>query len=108
MESKQKSFIVIIKYIYILVNWFIKISQAWKLVKRIVIRAKGIFHLEDSNIIYADFIDGVPSIDFLHLNVQRYLNYEPKCFSGLEIVGFSLNEVALQRIIKKISLPLLK
>lgn len=71
-----------------------------------VIRAKGIFHLEDSNIIYADFIDGVPCIDLLHLNLQHYLNYEPKCFSGLEIVGCSLNEVALQRVIKKIYLSL--
>lgn len=71
-----------------------------------VLRAKGIFHLDDSNIIYADFIDGVPSIDFLNLNVRHYLNYEPKCFSGLEIVGCSLNEVALQRVIQKIYLPL--
>ena len=67
-----------------------------------VIRAKGIFHLEDGNIIYADFVDGVPCIDFLDLDLSRYLHGEPKCFSGLEIVGCSLNQDALGEIMEKI------
>ncbi|MEO1430899.1 MAG: GTP-binding protein [Cyanobacteria bacterium J06633_8] len=67
-----------------------------------VIRVKGIFHLEDGNIIYADFVDGVPCIDFLNLSLSRYLHGEPKCFSGLEIVGCSLNKDALGGIIEKI------
>ena len=67
-----------------------------------MIRAKGIFHLEDGNIIYADFVDGVPCIDFLDLSLSRYLHGEPKCFSGLEIVGCSLNQDALGGIIEKI------
>ncbi|MEM7713789.1 MAG: GTP-binding protein [Cyanobacteria bacterium P01_A01_bin.68] len=67
-----------------------------------VIRAKGIFHLEDGNIIYADFVYGVPCIDFLDLNLASYLHGEPKCFSGLEIVGCSLNQVALQRMIRNL------
>ncbi|MEM9926974.1 MAG: GTP-binding protein [Cyanobacteria bacterium P01_D01_bin.50] len=67
-----------------------------------VIRAKGIFHLEDGNIIYADFVDGVPCIDFLNLSLPRYLHGEPKCFSGLEIVASSLNKDALGEIIDKI------
>lgn len=67
-----------------------------------VIRAKGIFHLEDGNIVYADFVDGVPCIEFLDLNLSRYLHSEPKCFSGLEIVGCSLSEVTFRRIITKI------
>ena len=64
-------------------------------------RAKGIFHLEDGNIIYADFIYGVECIDFLNLNLSRYLHGEPKCFSAIEIVGCCLNQIALQEIIEK-------
>lgn len=67
-----------------------------------VLRAKGIFHLEDGNIIYADFVNGTECIDFLNLDLVPYLHGEPKCFSGLEVVGFSLNEALLQRIINKI------
>jgi len=67
-----------------------------------VIRAKGIFHLEDGNIIYADFVNGTECIDFLNLDLIAYLHGEPKCLSGLEIVGYSLNEILLQRIIDKI------
>lgn len=67
-----------------------------------VTRAKGIFHLEDGNIIYADFVYGVPCIDFINLNLASYLHGEPKCFSGLEIVGCSLNKDALGRIIENI------
>ncbi|MEM7555732.1 MAG: GTP-binding protein, partial [Cyanobacteria bacterium P01_A01_bin.84] len=67
-----------------------------------IIRSKGIFHLEDDNIIYADFINGVPCIDFLDLNLLTYLHCYPKCFSGLEIVGFSLNELALHKVIQSI------
>lgn len=67
-----------------------------------VIRAKGIFHLEDGNIIYADFVYGVPCIDFINLNLASYLHGEPKCFSGLEIVGYSLNQEALQTMVRKL------
>lgn len=67
-----------------------------------MIRVKGIVHLEDGNIIYVDFIYGVQCIDFLDLDLPRYLHSEPKFFSGLEIVGFSLNELALRRIIENI------
>ncbi|MDY6901725.1 MAG: GTP-binding protein [Cyanobacteriota bacterium] len=66
-----------------------------------VMRVKGIFHLEDGNIIYADFIYGVECIDFLNLNLSRYLHGELKCFSAIEIVGYSLNKIALQEITKK-------
>ncbi|MEO1561470.1 MAG: GTP-binding protein [Cyanobacteria bacterium J06632_19] len=66
-----------------------------------VMRVKGIFHLEDGNIIYADFIYGVECIDFLDLNLSRYLHGEPKCFSAIEIVGCSLNKIALQQTIEK-------
>lgn len=67
-----------------------------------VIRAKVIFHLEDGNILYADFVFGVECIDFLNLNRLRYLHCEPKCFSAIEIVGCSLNKIALQQIVEKI------
>ncbi len=70
-----------------------------------VIRAKGIFNLSDGRIIYTDFISGTPPIDFLELNLPRYLQGEPKCFSGLELVGFSLNEVGLIKVLEDSYLP---
>ena len=70
-----------------------------------VIRAKGIFNLDDGRIIYADFLYGVPLINFLELNLPRYLQGKPKRFSGLELVGLSLNEVALTRALEDSYLP---
>lgn len=70
-----------------------------------VIRAKGIFNLDDGRIIYTDFISGIPPIDFLELHLPRYLQGEPKRLSGLELVGFSLNEVVLLRALEDIYLP---
>lgn len=67
-----------------------------------VFRAKGIFHLDDGNVLYADFIDGVECIDFVDLNLSGYLHGQPKFFSGLEIVGFSLKQVVIQQIIENI------
>ena len=70
-----------------------------------VIRAKGIFSLDDGRIIYADFLYGVPFIDFVELNLPRYLQGEPKRFSGLELVGVSLNEVGLLQALEDSYLP---
>ena len=70
-----------------------------------VIRAKGIFNLDDGRIIYTDFISDIPPIDFLELNLPRYLQGAPKRFSGLELVGFSLNEVSLLRVLEGSYLP---
>ena len=71
-----------------------------------VIRAKGIFNLDDGRIIYADFLYGVPLINFSDLNLTCYLQGNPKRFSGLEIVGFSLNEVALVQALEDSYLPI--
>ncbi|KST66867.1 hypothetical protein [Mastigocoleus testarum] len=70
-----------------------------------VIRAKGIFNLDDGRIIYTEFISDIPPIDFLELNLPRYLQGAPKRFSGLELVGFSLNEVSLLRVLEDSYLP---
>lgn len=70
-----------------------------------IIRAKGIFNLDDGRAIYADFLYGVPLIDFLELNLPRYLQGEPKRFSGLELVGLSLNQAALLQVLEDSYLP---
>ena len=81
-------------------------NNLWKQVTRNtygkIIRAKGIFHLEDGIVLYANFIYGVECIDFIDLNLPNYLHGEPKFFSGLEVVGFSLNQVALRQMIENI------
>lgn len=62
----------------------------------IVTRAKGIFDVNDGRSLYCDFVDGVPSTEFLELDLPRYLEGRPQRFSGLEIMGSNLDETALK------------
>jgi G3E family GTPase len=61
-----------------------------------VIRAKGIFDVNDGRSIYCDFVAGVPQTGFLELDLPRYLEGRPQRFSGLEISGKNLDEPALK------------
>ncbi|MBE9238496.1 GTP-binding protein [Anabaena aphanizomenioides LEGE 00250] len=61
-----------------------------------VIRAKGIFDVNDGRSIYCDFVAGVPQTEFLELDLPRYLEGRPQRFSGLEISGTNLDEPALK------------
>ncbi len=65
-----------------------------------VSRAKGIFHVPDGRSLYADFVAGVPSTDFLELDFPRHLDGIPQRFSGLEILGNNLDEVSLQETLQ--------
>ncbi|MTJ08625.1 MULTISPECIES: GTP-binding protein [unclassified Anabaena] len=61
-----------------------------------VTRAKAIFDVNDGRSLYCDFVAGVPKIDFLELNLPRYLEGRPQRFSGIEIVGKNLDETTLK------------
>jgi hypothetical protein len=70
-----------------------------------VIRAKGIFDVNDGRSIYADYVMGIPSASFLELDFPRYLEGRPKRFSGLEVVATSLNQAALAQTLSDCCLP---
>ncbi|QDL07358.1 GTP-binding protein [Brasilonema octagenarum UFV-E1] len=60
-----------------------------------VSRAKGIFDVGDGRSLYADFAAGVPSTDFLELDLPRHLENRPQRFSGIEVSGENLDETAI-------------
>ncbi|NJL61003.1 MAG: GTP-binding protein [Methylacidiphilales bacterium] len=62
-----------------------------------VIRAKGIFDVADGRQIYGDFVAGVPSVDFLELDLPRHLEGRPQRFSGIEVLGEDLDEVVMRQ-----------
>lgn len=65
-----------------------------------VTRAKGIFDVNDGRAIYADYITGLPSTDFLELDLPRHLEGRPQRFSGLEVVGMNLDELSLKETLQ--------
>ncbi|HLO83653.1 MAG TPA: GTP-binding protein [Nostocaceae cyanobacterium] len=65
-----------------------------------VTRAKGIFDVNDGRAIYADYVTGVPSTDFLELDLPRHLEGRPQRFSGLEVVGVNLDELTLKQTLQ--------
>lgn len=65
-----------------------------------VTRAKAIFDVGDGRCLYADFVLGVPSTDFLELDLPRHLQGRPQRFSGIEVLGQDLNEAAMQRTLE--------
>ncbi|NJM71011.1 MAG: GTP-binding protein [Scytonema sp. RU_4_4] len=65
-----------------------------------VTRAKGIFDVADGRSLYADFAAGVPSTDFLELDLPRHLEGRPQHFSGIEVCGQNLDEAAMQQTLE--------
>ncbi|MFH7030627.1 MAG: GTP-binding protein [Heteroscytonema crispum UTEX LB 1556] len=65
-----------------------------------VTRAKGIFDVADGRVLYGDFVAGVPSTDFLELNLPRHLEGRPQRFSGMEVSGQNLDEVAMKQTLQ--------
>ncbi|MUG94527.1 GTP-binding protein [Scytonema sp. UIC 10036] len=65
-----------------------------------VARAKGIFEVADGRSLYADFVSGVPSTEFLEFNLPRYLEGRPKRFSGIEVLGQNLDEAAMHQTLE--------
>lgn len=63
-------------------------------------RAKGIFDITDGQSVYGDFAIGLPSRDFVPLNLPRWLEGRPQRFSGLEVWGQNLDEAAIASSLK--------
>lgn len=57
-----------------------------------VIRVKGIFELQDGQSIYGEFVKNLPQKNFQAMNVPRWLDGRPQRFSGLEIIGQSIDK----------------
>jgi Cobalamin synthesis protein cobW C-terminal domain len=60
-------------------------------------RAKGIFDLSDGQLAYFDFVHGLPESCFTKLPVPVWLQGRPQRFSGIEVVGQSLDREAIAR-----------
>ncbi|MEA5512925.1 GTP-binding protein [Nodularia sp. UHCC 0506] len=65
-----------------------------------VSRAKGIFDVADGRALYADCVAGVPTTDFLELDLPRHLEGRPQRFSGLEVWGENLDESAIKQTLQ--------
>ncbi|MFN6517087.1 MAG: GTP-binding protein [Nostoc sp. CreGUA01] len=65
-----------------------------------IARAKGIFDVADGRSLYADFVAGIPTTDFLELDLPRHLEGRPQRFSGIEILGKSLDESAIKQTLE--------
>lgn len=62
-------------------------------------RAKGLFELPDGTLIQMDFVDALPGSEYRELNVPRWLEGRPNRFSGIEVVGWNLEESAIKQIL---------
>jgi hypothetical protein len=70
-----------------------------------VVRAKGIFDLEDGQIYYGDFMPNQPELEFKPLNLPRWLDGRPTRKSGFEIVGNKLDQAEIAQTIKDCCVP---
>ena len=70
-----------------------------------VVRAKGIFDLVDGQIYYGDFRSGKSELEFLPLNLPRWLNGKPDRHSGFEIVGSNLDKAEIAQTIRDCCVP---
>jgi hypothetical protein len=55
-------------------------------------RVKGIFELPDGRAFHIDFVEGLPGIEYTELNIPRWLDGRPNRFSGIEVVGWNLEQ----------------
>lgn len=60
-------------------------------------RAKGIFDLSDGQLAYFDFVNGLPENRSRRLPVPVWLQGRPRRFSGIEVVGQSLDREQIAR-----------
>jgi hypothetical protein len=70
-----------------------------------VVRAKGMFDLEDGQIYYGDFIPNQPELEFQPLKLPRWLDGRPVRKSGFEIVGNKLDQAEIAQTIKDCCIP---
>ncbi|MEL6490974.1 MAG: GTP-binding protein [Cyanobacteria bacterium J06621_3] len=65
-----------------------------------VIRLKGIFELPDGQAFYIDFVEGLEGIEYTELKLPRSLKGRPTRLSGLEVVGYSLQQKAMAETLR--------
>jgi hypothetical protein len=58
-------------------------------------RVKGIFELPDGRAFHVDFAEGLPGIEYTELKLPRWLEGRPDRFSGIEVVGWKLEQEAI-------------
>ena len=61
----------------------------------LVIRLKGNFELPDGQAFYIDFVEGLEGIEYTELKLPRSLKGRPTRPSGLEVVGYNLQQKAM-------------
>jgi hypothetical protein len=66
----------------------------------IVTRVKGVFDVADGRSLYGDFVAGIPTTDFLELDLPRHLEGRPQRFSGIEVWGKNLDESAIKQTLQ--------
>ncbi|MEL6605040.1 MAG: GTP-binding protein [Cyanobacteria bacterium J06614_10] len=59
------------------------------------IRLKGVFELPDGQAFYIDFVEGLEGIEYTELKLARSLKGRPTRPSGLEVVGYNLQQKAM-------------
>lgn len=55
-------------------------------------RVKGVFELPDGRAFYVDFVEGLPGIEYTELSLPRWLEGRPQRPSGIEVVGWDLQQ----------------
>lgn len=58
-------------------------------------RVKGIFELPDGRAFRVDFVEGLPDIEYTELSIPRWLDGRPDRPSGIEVVGWNLEQQAI-------------
>jgi len=58
-------------------------------------RLKGIFELPDGRAFYIDFVQGLEGIEYRELPIPRWLEGRPDRPSGIEVVGWQLDQTAI-------------
>ncbi len=55
-------------------------------------RLKGIFEMPDGQALYIDFVAGLEGIEYTELNLPRWLEGRPERLSGIEVIGYNLEQ----------------
>ncbi|MDA0864990.1 MAG: GTP-binding protein [Cyanobacteria bacterium] len=58
-------------------------------------RMKGIFEMPSGQAFYVDFVEVLPGMEYTELNIPPWLGGRPSRFSGIEVVGWGLEQEAI-------------
>ena len=65
-----------------------------------VSRLKGIFEMPDGQAFSIDFVEGLPGIEYAELKLPRSLKGRPNRLSGLEVVGYDLQQKVMAETLR--------